>query len=107
MQTTKNQDAIFEIKGLNVAAYSDLSVSYYWKAGSIRKSYSTSLYYSKDGGTTYTEVEKTSGKGATTFVEVTYTLPADAVLTNLCLKVVFNTSNTQAVIDDFVLKGTN
>ena len=106
-QSTKNQDAIFEIKGLNVAAYSDLSVSYYWKAGSINRSYSTSLYYSKDGGTTYTEVEKTSGKGATTFVEVTYTLPADAVLTNLCLKVVFNTSNTQAVIDDFVLKGTN
>ena len=106
-QSTQNQDAIFEIKGLNVAAYSDLSVSYYWKAGSIGKNYSTSLYYSKDGGTTYTEVEKTSGTGATTFVEVTYTLPADAVLSNLCLKVVFNTSNTQAVIDEFVLKGTN
>lgn len=105
-QSTQNQNAIFEIKGLNVEAYSDLSVSYYWKAGSTGKSYSTSLYYSKDGGTTYTEVEKTSGKGATTFVEVTYTLPADAVLSNLCLKVVFNTSNTQAVIDDFVLKGT-
>lgn len=105
-QSTQNQDAIFEIKGLNVAAYSDLSVSYYWKAGSIGKNYSTSLYYSKDGGTTYTEVEKTSGTGATTFVEVTYTLPADAVLSNLCLKVVFNTSNTQAVIDEFVLKGT-
>ena len=106
-QSTQNQDAIFEIKGLNVAAYSDLSVSYYWKAGSIYKTYSTSLYYSKDGGTNYTKVEKTSGTGATTFVEVTYSLPADAVLSNLCLKVVFNTSNTQAVIDDFVLKGTN
>lgn len=105
-QSTKNQDAIFEIKGLNVATYSDLSVSYYWKAGSIRGTYSTSLYYSKDGGTTYTKVEKTSGTGATTFVEVTYSLPADAVLSNLCLKVVFNTSNTQAVIDEFVLKGT-
>lgn len=105
-QSTKNQDAIFEIKGLNVATYSDLSVSYYWKAGSIKGTYSTSLYYSKDGGTTYTKVEKTSGTGATTFVEVTYSLPADAVLSNLCLKVVFNTSNTQAVIDEFVLKGT-
>ena len=105
-QSTQNQNAIFEIKGLNVEAYSDLSVSYYWKASSIKGTYSTSLYYSKDGGETYTEVEKTSGKGATTFVEVTYTLPADAVLSNLCLKVVFNTSNTQAVIDDFVLKGT-
>lgn len=106
-QSTKNLDAIFEIKGLNVAAYSDLSVSYYWKASSINGTYSTSLYYSKDGGTTYTEVEKTAGNGATTFVEVTYTLPADAVLSNLCLKVVFNTSNTQAVIDEFVLKGIN
>ena len=104
-QSTKNTDAIFEIKGLNVAAYSDLSVSYYWKAGSINKTYSTSLYYSKDGGTTYTAVTKTQGKGASTFVEVKYTLPADAVSSNLCLKVVFNTSNTQAVIDDFVLKG--
>lgn len=107
IQTTKNKDAIFEIKGLNVAAYSDLSVSYYWKAASIKGTYSTSLYYSKDGGETYTEVEKTSGTGATSFVEVKYTLPADAVLSNLCLKVVFNTSNTQAVIDEFVLKGTN
>ena len=106
-QSAQNQDAIFEIKGLNVATYSDLSVSYYWKAGSTKGTYSTSLYYSKDGGTTYTEVEKTSGTGATTFVEVKYTLPADAVRSNLCLKVVFNTSNTQAVIDDFVLKGTN
>lgn len=104
-QSKQNNDAIFEIKSLNVAAYSDLSVSYYWKAGSIRKTYSTSLYYSKDGGTTYTEVNKTQGTGATTFVEVKYTLPADAVSSNLCLKVVFNTSNTQAVIDDFVLKG--
>lgn len=107
IQTTQNKDAIFEIKDLNVAAYSDLSVSYYWKASSIKRTYSTSLYYSKDGGTTYTEVEKTAGNGATKFVEVTYTLPADAVLSNLCLKVVFNTSNTQAVIDEFVLKGTN
>ena len=107
IQTTQNKDAIFEIKDLNVAAYSDLSVSYYWKASSIKGTYSTSLYYSKDGGTTYTEVNKTAGNGATTFVEVTYTLPADAVLSNLCLKVVFNTSNTQAVIDEFVLKGTN
>lgn len=106
IQTTKDIDAIFEIKGLNVAAYSDLSVSYYWKAASIKGTYSTSLYYSTDGGATYTEVEKTSGTGATIFVEVTYTLPADAVLSNLCLKVVFNTSNAQAFIDEFVLKGT-
>ena len=104
-QSTQNKDAIFEIKSLNVAAYSDLSVSYYWKAASINGKYSTSLYYSKDGGTTYTEVNKTQGTGATKFVEVKYTLPADAVSSNLCLKVVFNTSNTQAVIDDFVLKG--
>lgn len=107
IQSTKGNDAIFEIKGLNVAGYSDLSVSYYWKAASIKETYSTSLYYSKDGGETYTEVEKTSGTGATSFVEVKYALPADAVLSNLCLKVVFNTSNTQAVIDEFVLKGTN
>ena len=106
-QSTQNKDAIFEVKSLNVSNYSDLTVSYYWKATSTKEKYSTSLYYSTDGGATYTEVAKDSGKGATSFVEVKYTLPIAAVSSNLCLKVIFNTSNTQAYIDDFELKGKN
>ena len=106
VQTTTGKDAVFEVKSLNVSEYSDLTVSYFWKAGSIKKTYSTSLYYSIDDGETYTKVEIDSGTGATSFVEVKYTLPAAAVSSNLCLKVIFNTSNTSAYIDDFVLKGT-
>lgn len=106
-QSTTGTDAVFEVKSLNVSGYSDLTVSYFWKAGSIKETYSTSLYYSIDNGVTYTEVKKDSGTGATSFVEVKYTLPAAAVSSNLCLKVIFNTSNAQAHIDDFVLKGTN
>lgn len=106
-QSTTGTDAVFEVKSLNVSGYSDLTVSYFWKAGSIKETYSTSLYYSIDNGVTYTEVKKDSGTGATSFVEVKYTLPAAAVSSNLCLKVIFNTSNARAHIDDFVLKGTN
>lgn len=105
VQTTTGTDAVFEVKSLNVSDYSDLTVSYFWKAGSTKKTYSTSLYYSIDNGVTYTKVEKDSGTGATSFVEVKYTLPAAAVSSNLCLKVIFNTSNTTAYIDDFVLEG--
>lgn len=106
-QSSTGTDAVFEVKSLDVSGYSDLTVSYFWKAGSIKGTYSTSLYYSIDEGKTYTEVKKDSGKGATSFVEVKYTLPAAAVSSKLCLKVVFNTSNAQAHIDDFVLKGIN
>ena len=107
VQSSTGTDAVFEVKSLDVSSYSDLTVSYFWKAGSIKGTYSTSLYYSIDEGKTYTEVEKDSGTGATSFVEVKYTLPAAAVSSKLCLKVVFNTSNAQAHIDDFVLKGIN
>lgn len=107
VQSSTGTDAVFEVKSLDVSSYSDLTVSYFWKAVSIKGTYSTSLYYSIDEGKTYTKVEKDSGTGATSFVEVKYTLPAAAVSSKLCLKVVFNTSNAQAHIDDFVLKGIN
>ena len=38
------------MKNLNVLGYSNFKVSYYWKAGSIKATYYTKLYYSTDGG---------------------------------------------------------
>lgn len=106
-QSSSATPAYFEVKNLNVQGYSNFKVSYYWKAGSIKGTYYTKLYYSTDGGNTYVEVEKDSGIGATSFVEVKYTLPSDIITSSLSLKVEFSTSNTQAVIDEFVLSATN
>ena len=106
-QSSTSTPAYFEVKNLNVGAYSNFKVSYYWKAGSIKATYYTKLYYSTDGGSTYQEVEKDSGTGATSFVEVRYTLPSDIKTSSLSLKVEFFTSNTQASIDEFVLSAAN
>ncbi|MGN1240539.1 MAG: bacterial Ig-like domain-containing protein [Paludibacteraceae bacterium] len=103
-QSTANADAVFIVGPLSVADYQNLGVTYYWKAGSIKATYTTKLYYSTDGEN-YTEVEKTSGTGATTFVQCVYSLPEAAQSNTLYLKVVFNTSNTQAIIDEFELTG--
>ena len=103
-QTTSGTDAVFIVGPLSVADYQNLGVTYYWKAGSIKATYTTNLHYSTDG-TNYTEVEKTSGTGATTFVQCIYSLPEAAQSNTLYLKVVFNTSNTQAIIDEFELTG--
>lgn len=106
-QSSSNSPAFFEVKNLSVENYSNFKVSYYWKAGSIKATYYTKLYYSIDGGNTYTEIVKDSGEGATTYKEVTYTLPNDISTSSLSLKVEFSTSNTQASIDEFVLSATN
>ncbi len=103
-QSVANTDAVFIVGPLSVADYQNLGVTYYWKAGSIKETYTTNLYYSTDNKE-YTEVTKTSGEGATTFVQCVYSLPEAAQSNNLYLKVVFNTSNTQAIIDEFVLMG--
>jgi uncharacterized repeat protein (TIGR02543 family) len=105
LQRAKDKDAVFELGALNVSNYEDLVVTYYWKAGSIKGTYTTKLYYktSKDGQ--YSEVTKKAGTGATTFVQCTYELPPQAECNTLYLKVVFNTSNTQACIDEFEITG--
>lgn len=104
-QRTQDKDAVFELGALNVSNYEDLVVTYYWKAGSIKGTYTTKLYYktSKDGQ--YFEVTKKAGTGATTFVQCTYELPQQAECNTLYLKVIFNTSNTQACIDEFEITG--
>ena len=103
-QSSQGQDAIFIAGPLSVAGYQNLGVTYYWNAASTKVTYTTNLYYSTDG-TNYTEVTRTSGEGDTKFVLCKYSLPEAAQSNNLYLKVVFNTSNTQAIIDEFVLMG--
>lgn len=104
-QSSMNTDAVLIIGPLNVSSYSNLTLSYYWKAGSTKGTYSTSVYYATSSTATYTEVTKTSGTGATTFVECKYSLPTAAQVSTLYLKIVWNTSNTQAVIDEVDLTG--
>lgn len=102
LQGIQNKDASFIVGPLSVAQYEKFSVSYYWKAGSIGKTYYTKLYYSIDG-TNYIEVS-TDAKGATTFVEVNGDL-SSLDSDKLYLKIIFCTSNTQALIDEVKLYG--
>lgn len=106
IQTTKNQDAYVIIGPLNLAGYSDLNVTYWWKAASINGTYSTHLYYATSSTGTFTEVNGT-GSGATTYVQRSYTLPNACQISSLYLKVVFNTSNTQALIDEVEITGVS
>jgi hypothetical protein len=104
-QSTQGTDAYIIIGPLNVASYSSLVLTYQWKAASIKGTYSTSLYYKTSAGGDFAEVSGT-GTGATVFVERSYSLPAAAQVSTLYLKIVWNTSNTQAIIDEVDLAGT-
>lgn len=101
-QGSNDVEASFIVGPLSVAQYEKFSVSYYWKAGSIGKTYYTKLYYSIDG-TNYIEVS-TDAKGATKFVEVNGDL-SSLDSDKLYLKIIFCTSNTLAVIDEVKLYG--
>lgn len=105
VQSSQGTDASIIIGPLNVASYSSLNLTYQWKAASTKGTYSTSAYYATSATGTYTEVTGT-GNGATTFVERAYSLPQDAQVATLYIKIVFNTSNTQAIIDEVELTGT-
>ena len=106
VQTTQGTDASIIIGPLNVTGYKNLSLTYQWKAGSIKGTYSTSAYYATSATDTYTALTGT-GTGATTFVECSYALPASAQVSTLYLKIVWNTSNTTGVIDEVQLSGTS
>ena len=104
LQTTTGSDAVLIIGPLAVADAENMVLTYQWNAGSIKKTYSTKLYYATSSSGTYSEITGT-GQGATSFVTRSYTLPAAAQVNTLYLKIVWNTSNTQAVIDEVNLQG--
>lgn len=101
---TQNKDASIVIGPLNAAACSEMVLTYKWKAGSIKGTYTTSASYATSADGEYVSLEGT-GTGATSFVERKYTLPVEAQVSTLYLKIVWNTSNTQAVIDEVDLSG--
>ena len=103
-QTTKGSDAVLIVGPLNVSTYSSLKVTYQWKAASIKETYTTALYYATSSTGEYTAVTGT-GTGATQYVERSYSLPEAAQVSELYLKVVWNTSNTTALIDELELTG--
>ena len=103
-QSVKGTDAYIIIGPLNVATAEDMVLTYQWKAASTKETYSTSLYYATSSGGAYTEVSGT-GAGASSFVERSYNLPVAAQVSTLYLKIVWNTSNTQAIIDEVNLQG--
>lgn len=105
-QSSTDTEASIIIGPLNVANYSNLSLTYQWKAASIKDIYYTKLYYATSSNGTYTEIIGT-GTGATTFVECSYSLPATAQVSTLYLKIVWRTSKTQAIIDEVELKGSS
>ena len=81
-----------------------MSLTYQWKAASIKADYSTSIYYKTSSNGTYTEITH-NAQGATSFVEVNVDLPEEAQTNTLYLKIVWNTSNTQAIIDEVDITG--
>ena len=105
-QSTSGTDAVLIIGPLNVVAAESMVVTYQWKAGSVKETYTTSLYYKTSSGGSFTEVSGTGAGVASSFVTRSYNLPVAAQVSTLYLKVVWNTSNTQAIIDEFDINGT-
>lgn len=103
-QSSQGTDASIIIGPLNVANYKNLTLKYQWKAGSTKGTYTTTASYATSSNGTYTSLTGT-GNGATTFVERSYTLPEAAQVSTLYLKIVWKTSNTQAIIDEVDLSG--
>lgn len=104
IQTTQNKDASIIMGPLNVSDYNTLCLTYQWKASSTKGTYTTKAYYATSADGNYTEISGT-GNVSTQFVERSYSLPADAQVSTLYLKIVWNTSNTQGYIDEVDLTG--
>lgn len=104
VQSTKATDAYIIIGPLNVKDYTNLKVTYQWAAKSVKGTYNTSLSYASSLSGDYISVSGT-GVGAVGFIERSYDLPVAAQVESLYLKVVFNTSNTEAIIDEIDLTG--
>lgn len=105
-QSSSSTDAYIIIGPLNVASYSDLKLAYQWKPGSTGATYTTSAYYKTSSGGDFTALTGTGPAAvASSFVARNYSLPAAAQVSTLYLKIVWNTSNTSAIIDEVDLTG--
>ena len=103
-QSTSGTDAYIILGPLDVSNYYSLGLFYQWKAGSTKGTYYTKAYYATSETEEYSELPG-SAAGETSFVPCTFSLPPTAQVSTLYLKIVFNTSNTQAIIDEIELTG--
>ena len=76
----------------------------YLSGHQCKETYYAKAYYATSADGDYTEVTGT-GDGLNSFVERTHSLPNEAQVSTLYLKIVFKTSNTQGVIDEVNLAG--
>ena len=107
LQRTQGTDASFVIGPLDVSDYEDLAISFTYKAGSTKKTYSRSAQYKTSSSGVWADLSVSGTMAASTCNEQTASLPAAADgISTLYIKIVFNTSNSQAVIDEFELTGT-
>ena len=107
VQTTKNSDASIVIGPLNVTNYEDLELLFMYKAGSVNGTYKRSAQYKTSSNGSWIDLVVTGTQHQSTCNEQTVTLPsAVAGISTLYIKIVFNTSNTGATIDEVEITGT-
>ena len=107
VQTTRNTDASIEIGPLNVANYENMKLSFMYKAGSVNGTYKRSAQYKISSNDTWKNLTVSGSQEASSCNEQTATLPETAEgIETLYIKIIFNTSNTQATVDEVELVGT-
>ena len=104
---TDSNAGVVVLGPLAVADCEDLIFTFDWKPGSIKGTYSTKLEYATSSTGTYAEVSNssTSTVAASSYADRKYVLPEAAQVSTLYIKITFNTSNTQAYIDNLKLVG--
>lgn len=103
-QTSTSADASIIIGPLNTSNCSNMELSYYWKAASVKGTYTTAAYYSTSSDGEYTLIGNGTN-GATSFVLQKFSMPVEAQVNTLYLKILWKTSNTSAIIDEVDLSG--
>ena len=107
LQTTAGTDASIIIGPLNVSNYEDLKLSFMYKAGSVKNTYKRSAQYKTTSNGTWKDLFVSGTQNASTCYEQEATLPVAAEgIETLYIKIIFNTSNTQATIDEVEITGT-
>ena len=107
VQTTTGTDASIEIGPLNVANYENMKLSFMYKAGSVKGTYKRSAQYKISSNDTWKNLTVSGSQEASSCNEQTATLPETAEgIETLYIKIIFNTSNTQATVDEVELVGT-
>ena len=107
-QSSEKNPALFIAGPFHLSSTKDVKISYYWKAASIKGTYTAKIFYSTDEGENYTEIEHSfKPQKASEFVEVKVSLPNEALVNNTYIKIELNTNvkGAQAVIDEFDISG--